>query len=148
MWQYINWPHARSNRISPGTPQTVRNCLGKLVPFLLVLIAISIWLQFVVGTDLSGQTLTRDGVWHVGEVSSSRMNPRPHSTGQMGDGLGERFANVRVADRMARGQGGVCYGQWTQASFIDLGCRKMSWQDPDPVLCHSSTAITSCYTAP
>lgn len=35
------------------------------------------------------------------------MNPRPHSTGQMGEGVGERFADVRVADRMARGRGGV-----------------------------------------
>lgn len=27
--------------------------------------------------------------------------------GQMGDGVGERFADVRVVDRMARGPGGV-----------------------------------------
>ncbi len=33
--------------------------------------------------DLSGQMLTFDGVWHFGEVFSSRMNPGFHCTGQM-----------------------------------------------------------------
>ena len=50
--------------------------------------------------------LTFDGVWHVGEVFSSRMNPGFHC-------------------RVARGGGGVmvwagvCYGQRTQVHFID-----------------------------
>ncbi len=44
---------------------------GKLICMLVVLT----WLQFVVVTDLSGQMLTFDGVWHFGEVFSSRMNP-------------------------------------------------------------------------
>ncbi len=44
---------------------------------------VSTWLQFVVVSDLSGQMLTFDGVWHFGEVFSSRMNPGFHCTGQM-----------------------------------------------------------------
>ncbi len=43
---------------------------------LVVLIRVSTWLQFVVVNDLSGQMLTFDGVWHFGEVFSSRINPR------------------------------------------------------------------------
>ncbi len=31
--------------------------------------------------------LTFDGVWHFGEVFSSRMNPRFHYTGQMADSM-------------------------------------------------------------
>ncbi len=31
--------------------------------------------------------LTFDGVWHFGEVFSSRMNPGFHCTGQMADSL-------------------------------------------------------------
>ncbi len=46
---------------------------GKLICMLVVLIRVSTWLQFVVVTDLSGQMLTFDGVWHFGEVLSSRM---------------------------------------------------------------------------
>ncbi len=33
--------------------------------------------------DLIGQMLTFDGVWHFGEVFSSRINPGFHCTGQM-----------------------------------------------------------------
>ncbi len=58
---------------------------GKLICMLVVLIRVSTWLQFVVVTDLSGQMLTFDGVWHFGEVFSSRMNPGFHCTGQMAD---------------------------------------------------------------
>ncbi len=60
---------------------------------LVVLIGVSTWLQFVIVTDLSGQMLTFDGVWHFGEVFSHR-------------------------DTVTR-----------------------SW---GPLLCHSSTSITSC----
>ncbi len=34
-----------------------------------------------------GQMLTFDGVWHFGEVFSSRMNPGFHCTGQMADSV-------------------------------------------------------------
>ncbi len=54
---------------------------------LVVLIRVSICLQFVVVTDLSGQMLTFDGIWHFEEVSSSRMNPGFHCTGQMADSV-------------------------------------------------------------
>ncbi len=66
--------------------------------------------------------------------------------------VGERFADVNVVDRAAHGGGGVlvwagvCYGQRTQVHFID-GILKIwdtvtrSW---GPLLCHSSTTITSC----
>ncbi|KAL0156804.1 hypothetical protein M9458_048050, partial [Cirrhinus mrigala] len=54
---------------------------------LVVLIGVSTSLQFVVVTDLSGQMLTFDGVWHFGEVFSSRMNPSFHYTGQMADSV-------------------------------------------------------------
>ncbi len=60
---------------------------GKLICMLVVLIGVSTWLQFVVVTDLSGQMLTFDGVWHFGEVFSSRMNPRFHCTVQMADSV-------------------------------------------------------------
>ncbi len=39
---------------------------------------VSTWLQFIDVTDLSGQMLTFDGIWHFGEVFSSRMNPSFH----------------------------------------------------------------------
>ncbi len=58
---------------------------GKLICMLLI--GVSTWLQFVVITDLSGQMLTFDGVWHFGEVFSSRMNPGFHCAGQMADSL-------------------------------------------------------------
>ncbi len=44
-------------------------------------------LQFVVVTDLSGQMLTFDGIWHFGEVFSSRIYPGFHCTGQMADSV-------------------------------------------------------------
>ncbi len=67
--------------------QTVRNRLREAHLLLVVLIGVSSWLLFVIITDLSGQMLTFDGVWHFGEVFSSRMNPGFHCTGQMVDGV-------------------------------------------------------------
>ena len=90
---------------------------------LVVHIGVLTSLQFVVVTDLSGQMLTVDGVWHVGEVFFSGMNLGFHCSGQMADGrqrvwhrVGERFADVSVVNRVAHGGGGVmvwaglCYG--------------------------------------
>ncbi len=81
---------------------------------LVILIGVSTWLQFVVVTDLSGQMLTFDGVWHLAD-SRQRVYCQ----------VGKRFADVNVVDRVAHGGGGVmewaglCYGQWTQVHFID-----------------------------
>ncbi len=52
--------------------------------------------------------LSFDGIWHFGEVFSSRMNPGFHCTGQMADSVhgvrvGERFTDVNVEDRVAHG---------------------------------------------
>ena len=51
---------------------------GMLICMLIVLIEVSTWLQFVVVTDLSGQMLIFECVWHIGEVFSSQMNPGFH----------------------------------------------------------------------
>ncbi len=59
----------------------------KLICMLVVLIGVSTWLQFIVVTDLSGQMLTFDGVWHFGVVFSSQINPGFHCTAQMADSM-------------------------------------------------------------
>ncbi len=66
--------------------------------------------------------------------------------------VGERFAEVNVVDRVANGGGGVmvwagvCYGQRTQVHFIDGILNAQRYRDEilRPLLCHSSTTITSC----
>ncbi len=87
-------------------------------------------LHFV--TDLSGQMLTFDGVWHFGKVFSSWMNPGFHCTGQMADSLygvvwvsGLLMSMLWTLTSVAHGGdgvmvwAGVCYGQRTQVHFID-----------------------------
>ncbi len=97
---------------------------GKLICMLIVLIGVSICLQFIIVTDLSGQMLTFDGVWHFGEVFSSRLNPGFHRT-SVWPCVGERIADFNVVDRVAHASGGlmvwagVCYGQRTRVHFID-----------------------------
>lgn len=53
---------------------------------LVILIMVSIRLQFVV-TDLSGQMLTSDFIWHVEEVLSLQMNTGFHYSGQMAESM-------------------------------------------------------------
>ncbi len=73
--------------------------------------------------------LTFDGVWHFGEVFSSRMNPGFHCTGQIADSM---YGIVWVSGLLMStlwiewpsGGGvmvwvGVCYGQRIQVHFID-----------------------------
>ncbi len=74
--------------------------------------------------------LTFNGVWHFGEVFSSRMNPCFRCTGQMADSLygimwvsGLLLSTLwiewpMVAVGLWYGQG-LCYGQRSQVHFID-----------------------------
>ncbi len=66
--------------------------------------------------------LTFDGVWHFGEVFSSRMNPGFHCTGQMSDSVygvvwvsGLLMSKLWIERPMVVVVlwAGVCYGQQT-----------------------------------
>ncbi len=73
--------------------------------------------------------LTFDGVWHSGEVFSSRMNPGFHCTGQMADNVydvvwvsGLLMSTLASSGHVGGGVmvcAGVYYGQRTQVHFID-----------------------------
>ncbi len=66
--------------------------------------------------------LTFDGVWHFGEVFSSRINPGFHCIGQMEDGMYGVEWFVDVCCGSSGGVmvwAGVCYGQRTQVHFTD-----------------------------
>ncbi len=124
----------------------------QLIWMLLVLIRVSTWLQIIFVTDLSGQMLTFDGVWHFGEVFSSCMNPGFHCTGQMTDSVysvvwvltlwiewpmvavGLRYGQAYVTDNEHR-----CI--LLMAFWMHRDTVTRSW---GPLLCHSSTTITSC----
>ncbi len=69
--------------------------------------------------------LTFDGVWHFGEVFSSRMNPCFHCTGQMADSVygvvwvsGLLMSMLWIEWPMVAV--GLWYGQRTQVYFIDV----------------------------
>ncbi len=124
---------------------------------LVILIGGSTWLQFIVLTDLSGQMLTFDGVWHFGEVFSSRMNPGFHCTGQMADSVyGVVWVSGLLMSTLWIEWPMVAVGLWYgQAYAIDTEHRCILlmafWMHRDtvmrswgPLLCHSSTTITSC----
>ena len=81
-----------------------------------------------------------------GSTSIRPHNRRP----RVWCGVGERFADVNVVNRVPHGGGGVMvlagisYGKQTQLHFIDgnLNAQRLC----DGLLsCHSSTTITSCF---
>ncbi len=122
---------------------------------LVVLIGVSTWLQFVFVTDLSGQIITFDGVWHFGEVFSSRMNPGFHCTGQMADSVyGVVWVSGLLMSTLWIEWPMVAVGLWYgQAYVMDNEHRYILlmafWMHRDtvtrswgPLLCHSSTTIT------
>ncbi len=77
--------------------------------------------------------LTFDGIWHFGEMFSSRMNPGFHSTGQMTDSV-LWYGQAYVMDNEHR-----CI--LLMAFWMD---RDTVTRSRSPLLCHSSTTITSC----
>ncbi len=108
------------------------------------------WLQFVIVTTWVGKG-SLDGVWHFGEVFSSRINPSFHCTGQMADsvygvvwGSGLPVSALWIEWPMAAV--GLWYGK---AYVMDNGHRCILMQRYRdeilrPIVCHSSTTITSC----
>ncbi len=106
---------------------------------------------------LCGQMLTFNGVWHFGEMFSSRMNPGFHCTGQMADSMygivwvsGLLMSTLWIEWPMVAL--GLFYGQayvmdnehrWIllMAFWMHRYTVMRSW---GPLLCHSSTTITSC----
>ncbi len=124
---------------------------------LVILIGVSTWLQFVVVTDLSGQMLTFDGVWHFGEVFSSRMNPSFHCTGQMADSVyGIVWVSGLLMSTLWIEWPMVAVGLWYGQAYVmdnEHRCILLMafWMHRDtvtrswgPLLCHSSTTMTSC----
>ncbi len=108
--------------------------------------------------DLSGQMLTFDGVWHFGEVFSSRINPGFHCTGQMADSV---YGIVWVSGLLIPALWIECpmvsVGLWYGQAYVmdnEHRCILLMafWMHRDtvtrswgPLLCHSSTTmITSC----
>ncbi len=108
---------------------------------------VSTWLQFVVVTDLSGQMLTLDGVWHVGEVFSSRMNPGFHCTGQMADSVygivwGSGLLMSTLWIERPWWQWGYGMGRhmlWTMNTgacyWWHFECTEIPWRDPEAHCC-------------
>ncbi len=101
--------------------------------------------------------LTFDGVWHFGEVFSSRMNPGFHCTGQMADSVyGVVWVSGLLMSTLWIEWPMVAVGLWYgQAYVMDSEHRCILlmafWMHRDtvtrswgPLLCHSSTTITLC----
>ncbi len=151
-----NWPHNRRPPVTTPAQDLSETVSGKLICMLVVLIGVSTWLHFIVVTDFSGQMVTFDGIWHFGEVFSSRMNPSFHCTEQMADSV---YGVVWVSSLLMSTLWIECpmvlvrvwYGQ---AFFMDNKHRCILlmafWMHKDtvtrswgPSLCHSTTTITS-----
>ncbi len=124
---------------------------------LVVLIGVSTWLQFVVVTNLSGEMLTFNGVWHFGEVFSSRMNPGFHCTGQIADSVyGVVWVSGLLMSMLWIEWPMVAVGLWYGQPYVmdnEHRCILLMafWMHRDtvtrswgPLLCNSSTTITSC----
>ncbi len=124
---------------------------------LIVLIGVLTWLQFVVITDLSGQMLTFDGIWHFGEVFSSRMNTGSHCTGQIADSVyGVVWVSGLLMSTLWIEWPMVAVGLWYGQAYVmhkEHRCVLLIpfWMHRDtvmrswgPLLCYSFTTITSC----
>ncbi len=108
---------------------------------------VSNWLQFIIVTNLSGQMLTFDGVWHFGEVFSSRMNPGFHCTGQMADSVydvvwvsGLLMSTLwiewpMVAVGLWYGQAYVMENEHRCILLMALACTEIPWRDPEAHCC-------------
>ncbi len=137
--------------------QTIRNHLREAHLHAHCPHRVSTWLQFVVVTDLSGQMLTIDVVWHFGEVFSSRRNPGFYCTGQMADSVyGVVWVNGLLMSTLWIEWPMVAVGLWYGQAYVmdnEHRCILLMafWMHNDtvtrswgPLLCHSSTTITSC----
>ncbi len=127
---------------------------------LVVLIWVLIWLQFVIVTDLSGQMLKFDGVWHFGEVFSSQMNPGFHCTGQMADSVyGIMWVSgLLMSTLWIEWWPMVAVGLWYGQVYVmdnEHRCILLMafWMHRDtvtrswgPLLCYSFPTITSCWS--
>ncbi len=107
--------------------------------------------------DLSGQMLTFDGVWLLGEVFSSRINPGFHCTGQMADSVyGVVWVSGLLMSMLWFEWPMVAVGLWYGLAYVmdnEHRCillmafwmhRYIVTRSWGPLLCHSSTTITSC----
>ncbi len=121
---------------------------------IVILIGVSTWLQFIIVTDLCGQMLTFVGVWHFGEVFSSQMNPGFHCTGQMADSVygvwvsGLLMSTLWIEWPMMAvglwyGQAYVMYNEHRSFYWWHFECTDTVTRSWGPLLCHSSTTITS-----
>ncbi len=98
-------------------------------------------------TDFSGQMLTFDGIWHFGEMFSSRMNPGFHCTGQMADSVygivwvsGLLMSMLRIEWPMvAWGYGMGRRMLWTMNTgtfyWWHFECTEIPWRDPEAHCC-------------
>ncbi len=161
IWQYIqpaSQPQTTCNHTSPGPPHPASSpprlwdrSSWKLICMLVILIGVSTWLQLVVVTDLSGQMLTFDGIWHFGEVFSSRINPGFHCTGQMADSVyGVVWVSGLLMSTLWIEWPMVAVGLWYGQTYVmdnEHRCILLMafWMHKDtmtrswgPLLCHSS----------
>ncbi len=107
--------------------------------------------------NLNGQMLTFDGVLHFGEVFSSQMNLGFHCTGQMADSVyGVMWVSSLLMSTLWIEWSMVAVGLWYGQAYVmdsEHWCILLMafWMHRDtvtrswgPLLCPSSTTITSC----